>query len=79
MVRFLALLVRRQLSQLAGTYANLSQELRIVRGVIAKLASTLLSLIQGMNSAALTFDYFRMWLELLRNRCVRLSQKMDAR
>lgn len=66
------------LSQHAGSYASLLQNIRMVREEIAKLSNEHVFPPHWIKNDGLTFDDIRMSLELLKHRSVRLSQKTNA-
>lgn len=65
------------LSQLAGSYANVPQELRVIRGEISELTNKTASLSEPVDSADLIFDTIRVLLDLLKHSFDRLFPKVD--
>lgn len=77
---FLPFLYGELLSQLAGSYCNVAQELWMIRGEISKIWNKLVShsSFKRMNSADPTFDDIRISLNLLKHCFIRLSQEVGA-
>lgn len=77
---FLPSLLAKLLSELAGFYANIPLQLRMISGEIAILTTKLVILSQRMHSADLSlfFDDVKMLIKPLKHLSVHLSQMVAA-